>query len=759
MLADTHPDLTSCDREPIHEPGAIQPHGVLFAASAGDLRLTSVSANAGKYCGQPAAALLDVPLSRILAPASFSDVERALAQASAEPVRLARLGLSASPSLAWRGIVHAIADSVLLEAEMLPPDADVAALQQFDRFQQASQSLMGAHDVATTQSRLVEAVRRLTGYSRVLMYRFAPDWSGEVIAEDSDGQMPSYLGLHFPASDIPVQARALYATNAERQIPDSNYEKVPLLHRVPTSLDLSHVGLRSVSPVHCLYLRNMGVAAAMSVSVMRDGRLWGLVTCHHPSPRRVTPEIRQSCVLLAQIAAARLALVEAVEIARRSVAVKSLEGMLLNEAAEGEDNRSVLMNNSSLLLGLVGADGLALNCNGVVTVLGATPPAEPLSGVLKFLAARGPPELPAEQLVTEHFASHYAPAAGIAEAAGILAMPLGTAAGNGIVWFRGEMRQTVSWAGNPDKPVETVAGEARLTPRRSFEKWTQEVRGRSKPWSKTDLAAATSLRDTLVEVVVRRSAEIQRMNTLLVRSNQELESFAYIASHDLKEPLRQIEVFGSLLQRAFARKTDSAEKIDRWFDGISTSSKRLRALIDHLADFARIGSEAKVLAPVDIGALLASVLDDFSRQLTDARGTVACGPLPVLMCDATQMRQAIQNLIGNAIKYRHPDRALRIVVTATAPPPAPEAAAPLTWHFRDNGIGFDERHSERIFKPFERLHSAEDYDGSGLGLAICRKVIERHGGTITATSRLGEGSDFCVTLPVQLLPPDQASLP
>jgi light-regulated signal transduction histidine kinase (bacteriophytochrome) len=747
-------DLTECDREPIHLPESIQPHGILLALSTRDLRITAVSANLGMYCGTAPEALLGARLDT-LTDAAGVELLSSDPPAPGQSRGVARLRLPGGAGPAWRGVLHAQEEGLLLEAERLAPGAEADAVDHFDRLHAAIHNLQSAHDFGSTCRHLVTEVRRITGYSRVKLYRFDPDWSGEVIVEDSDGQMPSFLGLHFPASDIPAQARALYVSNGTRQIPDISYQPVRVLHSFPRPIDLSQIGLRSVSPIHLAYLRNMGVRASMSVSVLREGRLWGMVACHHPTAHRVPRDIIKACLLLSQVAASRLGLIEEAELARRDSTVKAVETRLLQQAAEAESRPGglpepeLLRHHSQdvldLLVDLLGASGLLLNIGGTTTVLGEAPSQSACAALLRWLADKG-----ADTLVTDHLAADYPAAAALLPAAGMLAIKLGSAADDFIIWFRPEITRTVTWAGSPIKLVVHSDGHERLSPRHSFAAWNEQVRDRARPWTAANIAAANRMRDTLMEIVARRATQIQRMNRQLIHINAELESFAYIASHDLKEPLRQIEMFSSLLQRAFGRDTDPADKIERWFACISTSTQRLRTLIDHLAQYSRLGSEARIFAQADAGQVLAEVLQSFSGQIAATNCTIETGPLPVIMCDAIQLRQVFQNLVGNAIKYRHPDRPplLRISAAPYQAPATGEAAMPMiAFRVEDNGIGFDERHSERIFKPFERLHSAEDYEGSGLGLAICSKVIERHGGTITASSRIGEGSVFTFTLP------------
>jgi light-regulated signal transduction histidine kinase (bacteriophytochrome) len=740
-------DLTECDLEPIHIPGATQPHGILFGLSRGDLRIEAVSENVADYVAQDALGLLDRPLAALLDGSCRDAVVEAACKTAGSSVRLAPIRLvgkladASSPPM--RTLIHSGPQGLMLEAELPSQQAALVAFDLFERFEAASSRLRAVGDVLTICHRLAEEVRSLTFYDRVKIYRFAPDWSGEVIAEASNNVLPSYLGLHFPASDIPPQARSLYTRNLERQIPDVGYTPVKLLQTSPGPLDLSLIGLRTVSPNHISYLKDMAVGASMSISILRQGALWGLVACHHHGAHYVPPELRQASVLLAQLAAWQLTVVEEAEIVRRSVDVKAIESDLLRATSDGQDYREGLQRNSAALLGLLQAGGMVLSGGGgIVFTLGETPEEAALSALLGWLATRGP-----DIFETDHLASRYPAGADLPEAAGILCVPLDGSPDKLMVWFRPELRRTVTWSGDPGQAAQLQAGPDR--PHRSFAAWTEEVRLRSRPWAPDELAAASGLRDMIVDVIARRAVELERLNDVLKQKNEDLEAFAYVAAHDLREPLRQIQTFGTLLERAFRRAGNPAENVDRWFDGIQTSAQRLRLLINDLADYSRLGRDAKPLVPVALDQLLEKVLIDFAQPIEDLSAHIEADKLPTLLCDPTQMRQVLQNLISNALKYRHADRPPHVRISVDTSNADRLDHPILKLVVADNGIGFEEPHSQRIFEPFERLHSNDIYEGSGLGLAICRKIIDRHGGSISAESRFGEGSVFSITLPVR----------
>jgi light-regulated signal transduction histidine kinase (bacteriophytochrome) len=743
--------LSSCHREPIHIPGSIQPHGVLLAMTPA-LEIIAVSANSRAALGIEPGALLGRPLGMFAATAPDAVAAAALNPGLGR--RMANLQLQGTTGNPWHALLHATPAQVLLEVELPAPDDRSTAKTSYelDSVDAGSRKLQAAETFDAVCDCLVREIRELTGFDRVMIYRFSPGWDGEVIAEARHDSVPSFLGLHFPASDIPPQARALYQRNPQRSIPDVDYQPVVLVQQGEAPIDLTDASLRSVSPIHRQYLRNMGVGASTSFSILRHGLLWGLVACHHRNQHRLPVGIGQTCVLLIHLAAWQLSMVEDLEMSRHAAGVKAFGLRLLQQATHGWSHRDSLLRNGPELLEVLGASGLALSYGDSLTTVGHTPSEAALRDLIGWVA-----EHAGDPFHSSHLAAVYPPAAGFPEVAGVMAVKLGSAAEDVLVWFRPEITRAVTWGGDPAKPA--IAGPEQLTPRTSFEAWTELVRGQSQPWLPHDAVAAEALRDALVSIIVRRSADLEQMNLQLLRSNEELDAFAHVAAHDLREPLRQIEIFGSLLERAFRNlNTPKASKptdVARWFEGIQTSALRLRTLVQDLAEYAQLGRRANPFTPVALADLLDLVRLDYSAVIEATEATIEAGALPVLVCDRTQMQQVLQNLVSNALKYRHPDRKPVIIVAAEAGAPTngitPQGLPALRLTVADNGIGFDDQHCELIFEPFQRLNSSDMYEGSGLGLSICRKIIERHGGTITARGRPGEGCVFEIIIPMRAL--------
>ncbi|RAI43544.1 ATP-binding protein [Rhodoplanes roseus] len=751
-------DLTSCDREPIHVPGQIQPHGLLLALVEPALTPVAVSANVEAFAGVAPGAVIGAPLSMLIGEASVARIAAVLAGddlAAVNPIAVS-LRMSAGDR-EFNGILHRHDGLTFLELE--PRGEDSPSSSFFREIRMAIRRLQTATDLKAACGIAAQEVRRITGFDRVKIYRFGTDWSGQVIAEERSDTIPSLYDFHFPASDIPAQSRALYTANPVRIIPDIGYRPSPLVpNRNPVTggpIDLSFAVLRSVSPVHIEYMVNMAVYGAMSVSIVRDGRLWGLVSCHNTLPRFVPFEIRQACELIAQVLTWQIGVLEEAEIIRHSARVRAVQQRLLHGLGGKKDVHAGLIGSGDEMLALMNATGFALSGFEGVTTYGQTLSEHEISDLVGWLACSESRDV----FETDCLADvHPASASDPERVSGVVAVPLGRASTFFMLWFRPEVAQTVTWGGDPHKPVRIGPLGGRLQTRASFDAWREVVRGRSRPWQPHEVVAAIEIRDLVVDVILSKAEELEGVNRQLARSNDELESFAYVASHDLKEPLRHIEAFAGLLKESLP--ADSEDRLGAMVGGIETSSRRLRALINDLAEYSRVGRQARPLAPVPLDEVLSDVLVDLRPVLEETEATVSAVALPVVLCDRSQIRQVLQNLISNALKYRHPGRLPAIAVRGAVEAGAAaeidrgsghDQARRVRITVEDNGIGFDEKYCEQIFEPFQRLHGPDEYEGTGIGLAICRKIVQRHGGSISASGRAGEGAVFTFALPMRTL--------
>ncbi|MHA0043864.1 ATP-binding protein [Deinococcus sp. PEB2-63] len=745
-------DLTNCDREPIHVPGAVQPHGALVALR-GD-RIVQFSANVPDLLGTPAGDLLGATLDTLLEPDLAAQVNGALASGELDRNPLFLLTAPVRDRGPFDLTAHRLDDLTVLEFEPLP-----GALVHADAYTLVRGTLArmnAAPDLARFVEVAAQEIQALTGFDRVMVYQFADDGTGTVIAERCAPGMTPYLGLRYPASDIPKQARALYVLNMLRIITDVNYDPAPMLAQPgEAALDMSYCVLRSVSPIHLEYLRNMGVGASMSISLLRGPELWGLIACHHNTPRALSPNVRAACELIGQVASVQLSAWQEKQDQSYQLHLKAAQSQLMERLAHTPDLLEALVGQDSRLLDFVDAGGAAVCLDGQVIRLGRTPDPEQLRALQDWL--RTQPD--SEVLHTRSLGELFPAASAYAESAsGLLAVQLSRLRGDHVMWFRPEELQTVAWGGDPNKPAEVAQdGSARLSPRRSFEAWQQTVRGRSAPWLTEEIEAARPLRRALLSLVLRRAEELRDLNEGLMRSNQELErsnadldAFAYIASHDLKEPLRGLHNYSVFLLEAYAQQLDE--------DGVAKLNtlvrltQRMDDLIDSLLLYSRVGRVDLNVRDTDLNDVLADVLDILSARFEQAGAEVTRGALPTLPVDRVRVGEVLNNLVSNAVKYN--DKPPRIEVGALPPGErgdliVPEGVPDQAWvlFVRDNGIGIRDRHFENIFRIFKRLHGRDQYGGgTGAGLTIVKKIIERHGGQIWPVSAVGEGTTFYFTL-------------
>jgi light-regulated signal transduction histidine kinase (bacteriophytochrome) len=369
----------------------------------------------------------------------------------------------------------------------------------------STSSLAGYHQACAEQ------VRSLTGFDRVMIYRFLEDGSGTVIAETKSEEMESYLGLHYPESDIPKQARELYRTNWMRSIPDVSYTPLPLHPETNPStrapLDLSHSVLRSVSPLHVQYLKNMGVGASMSLSIVHRDQLWGLIACHHRTPHFAPCDARAACEIFAQVYSLQLESRLHAETYEYSLQQRSVHQQMVTRLAREEHLSDGLIRYRPNLLDLIQADGVAVWVDGEFGEVGHTPGAAAVQSLVRQLDQREDEGV----FSTACLAEEVPECAGVlGDTAGLLALSVSRARKDYILWFRREIVETVTWAGNPTKAIQKVGTEERLTPRASFAAWRETVRGRSRPWQPNEIEAAQALRLSILEVVLRRIDQVAR---------------------------------------------------------------------------------------------------------------------------------------------------------------------------------------------------------------------------------------------------------
>ncbi|HEY0682540.1 MAG TPA: ATP-binding protein [Steroidobacter sp.] len=725
-------DLDLCAQEPIRIPGSIQPHGTLVVVDPESRRIVQASANAKALLGDAAGStVLGLSLTQLVGEAAERQIHGWFANPDSSYLRTLDINGQRLQVLG-----HQTAQGIILEFEQPPASEGETLEAYYPRVGRFMEDLPAYENIAELCSAAAREFRQISGFNRVLIYRFDAEWNGEVLAEDGDGVLPSYAGLRFPATDIPAQARELYRLNRLRVIPDANYTPVPLgppLHPADgMQLDLSFAALRSVSPVHLQYMRNMGTLASMSISVLVDDRLWGLVSCHNATPRRVNAQARTACDLLGKVLSQHIGARERGAYAAKRIELKRIESELLAKIAANDSFQSGLAANASAWLKIANASGAAVLDDDAVFTAGAAPSPERLRALAEKLQQQN-----ADSFVTDSLALQWPEFADIVDvASGVLAISISQLHPSYIFWFRPEVQRTVSWAGDPHEAKQVE--HERLTPRNSFACWKEQVKNRALTWSQAEIDGALDFRSAIINFVLRRAEERAELTSQLQRSNRELESFSYSVSHDLRAPFRHIVGYTQLLRD---RERSLSQQSQHYLDSINEAAASAGQLVDDLLSFSQLGRTALSVSPVDMQKVVQEIVRSVEPDVRDRHIEWRIQPLPSTTGDAGLLRQALFNIIDNALKYSR-DRSPAVIEIRGEQRPSESV-----YIVRDNGVGFDMAYAHKLFGVFQRLHRMEDFAGTGIGLALTQRIVERHGGWIEARGAVDEGAEFRFGIP------------
>lgn len=726
--------LQNCADEPIRIPGAIQPHGVLLTVDEASWVVQQASANASLLLGGADELRAGQPLSTWLGVDQADALREAVTLGALDeinPLSLRCGGQSVD------GLIHRHDGLLFLELERVEDQEAAKSLDQ--RLTRTLRRLQSAKSLADLYDISVREIRALTGYDRVLIYRFQEQGHGQVIAEAATPELDAYQGLFFPASDIPEQARELYRLNWLRIIPDAAYVPVPMLPALRPDngqpLDMSFAVLRSVSPIHCQYMQNMGVRSSMSISLLKDDRLWGLISCGNRQPLQVPHTLRAACQTIGQVLSMQISALEDVQAQRERQAKGELLKSLAVAMAEAEgDVYQGLVEHGSDLLALADAGGAAVVIEDAIHLFGQCPTHEQVRTLQQWLQQQ-----PTPVFETSNLSAVFAEACEYQRvASGLLAFTLPKPVVNAVMWFRPEIKDSVQWSGNPDASKVVVAN--RLQPRESFEVWKLQVDGTSRLWSVGDVYAATDLRRSALESDLSR--QVLREQDA-VRARDELVA---VVSHDLRSPLTVIVMQCGMMQRVIAADVSPASKrLNSAIDTLQRATARMTTLLEDLLDTSKIEAGRYLIAaqPLEVSQFFEdawSLLMPLAlNKFIDLSFTGE--PNLKIMADPERMFQVLSNLVGNAIKFTPKEGTISVTATVEG--------GFVAVNIVDSGPGIAPDQLPHVFERYWRIREGNP-SGTGLGLYISQGIIKAHGGELTATSELGVGSVFRFTVPLAI---------
>jgi light-regulated signal transduction histidine kinase (bacteriophytochrome) len=679
-------DLNACDREPIHIPGAIQPHGLLLVAEAsGD---HPVVAGAGDIEGRLTPDWLGRPLAELLG----QDIARLLHTLPSGPNASAPLPIEGIDER-FTATLHRAGAHLMLELEpvLAEPMSASTTLAWLDAI---ATGFERASDKQTLYDRAAVAFRTLTGFDRVMIYRFLDDDAGCVVAEDRDPALATFLNHHFPASDIPKQARALYIRNRTRTIPTVDYAPAPLRPAGFAGCDLSDVALRHVSPIHLQYLRNMGVEASASISIVKDGLLWGLVACHHNTPRLLSPDVRSTAATLASGLARQIRAKEEAAAYRERLALRAAEDSVVPRLNSEEPLRQAIIAVKDELRAMLHADGFAMVAGQQVETVGHCPGPDTLRDIARWVRERG-----GEPVATRALSALFPGALDHqVHASGLLAVPLFEEDAT-LLWLRAERIETIEWAGNPHKSVQLNPNET-LTPRASFASYSETVRGHSRGWTLEEIEASHRLRRRFHEA--RQHLQVRILNRELSRAL--LDKDALLAQKDV-------------LMKEVNHRVQNSLQLVASFLRLQAKTAGSGEVADHLAEAqARLAAVALVhrrlyrddqVESVDLGRYIDELVADMRTSLGADWGRhirLDLAPILVPTDRAVNIGLILTELVINATKYAYGG-----------------AAGPVSIAL--------EQHGNKL-----RLIVADDGrgkgDGEGFGSRMMDAMVQRLGGDI-----------------------------
>ena len=729
-------DITNCDRELIHIPGRIQSHGFMvvidtkaFVRYYSDNIVDFLDVNIQDLIGHKVEIIEEKfiecqPLGFINQLIYFGKNNK-----SFELTNPFLLTLAGKPFFL---IISTSADYYVLEFEPAVSDFDLNAQKKINR---SISEMLTEKNVQKLLFNTARQVKNIIRFDRVMIYRFSEKGHGQVVAEEKEPELESWLGMNYPASDIPKQARELYKINLTRLIADVQVETAAISTSADNDapLDLSFSQLRAVSPIHIQYLKNMGVCSSFSISLLYKEELWGLIACHNYTPRFIDYKSRDTSKMLGQILSSALEFRQDEE---NHIIQQIYEANISQLAKSLQKHVSIidaLTCDEITILNMTNASGCILVYEGMTTLLGQCPNQMQIEGLLDFIKNNIKDAIYSTASLSELY-----PTAKEFEkvASGLMLVVLSNMEENYIIWLKPESKQTMNWAGNPEKPVEVnQGGYMNLSPRRSFETWAEVVSGTSENWSLTEKNSVKRLKEEITYSINEKAGVIKSMNERLKSAYEELDTFSYTVSHDLKSPISAILGYAQII----AGDKSADNKWGTIASRIESRADQMNLMINEILEYSRIGRSEIEYKTINARFLIEEIVKDLQAIYTVLELTTHIGDTPQLRGDPMMVSQVFANLLGNAAKYSQESKPAVIRISGS------ESDATVTYIIEDNGMGIPEADLPHIFELFNRMSNVKELEGSDLGLAIVKRLIELHNVHLRVESEVGKGNKFFIS--------------
>jgi len=733
-------DLSNCDSEPIHIIGRIQPHGFLLVIDATTQKIEQVSQNLQTFLEIAPDVILGKNLQELVTPEEYATLLDLLQPA--QPV---------SPQLiSWQGhpffcFIHQSENKIILEGESYTASPDQEKLKYNNLLSGLNQRLSVLDNLQPAAEAVAEAYLTMLNYDRVEVIQFDPDWNSEVIAEARTARLNSYLGHHFPASDIPAQARDLLVKKHIRQIPNVHAKAVDIIPYynpttgAPTNIIQSE--LRNPSEIHLEYVKNMGVAATISFSILVKGKLWGLISCHNVAPIFITVWQRQIGDLIAKSFANIIQSMQEKRNVQQYNQFRRTEEMLIKQVNNYRDIRKGLFNPELNILQITESTGAALFLDNELTLFGNTPAYQEVEAIIEWLTEQNTDRIFCTRELTRsiHSASAYRKVA-----SGLIALEISRYNKEYLMFFKPEIKETRIWAGNPEKP--TLHQDNYLHPRLSFAKWEEVIKGKSLPWTLNEQEITQLLLKDVVAIRLRNQAtQMETLNkelhvateTLQVK-NKQLEDFAHIMSHNLRSPLVTIDGL-----HEFYTEEPNPENAAFAMERIKLVSINMAETIDDLNVILKTRLDQQIpVTKVLLAEVIEKEIQNLAAVIAQTQADIQLDlQVAAVMLPKIYVESILHNFISNALKYYSPNRTPIIVIRSWLEQNQVHISV------IDNGLGMDlKKMGHKLFGLYKTFHWKEN--AKGLGLYLTKLQVDALGGSIKVVSEPGQGTTFTVSFPV-----------
>lgn len=696
----------------------LQSHGSALVYSIDQEEVVAYANNLASFLGGAAGVAIGQSVAEVIGAENCQQLRQQREAQNQRPLTLGRCRL----------IPFFLEEQIVLEIESLP--ASDPSLDYALGLEELAKTTGTAEDIDDLLERVCTSFYEHLPFERVIFYQLEEGGTGLVRAECGVGELPSLLGVHFRERDFPEEAIRMHQKESVYNHTSSDVARPTVIghpDEAASEVINYHLSCRSSYPTLPQFLQSAGIATQLSVALTVDNRIWGVLFAHHRQP--ITPDFTtHSFARLAGVLIERklTTLITSLAQSKRMAANHSRTRIRESIASASDPVKGLIEGRFTLIDLIDDTKGAAISFDNELNLLGDCPSKEQVKDLIKWVRENHLRE-EEEVYFTTHLQGVYPPAADfIKTAAGLLFLPLDSSGRDCILWFRPENRRTIKYGSLAD----AKGSVQRFTP-------TEEIRqGHSKEWSSFHLKIAKDLQLYLRDVVMQRYAELREVNRRLKEAYDELESFSYTVSHDLRAPLRGIDGFAEIFLEDYGN--EISEDGRALILTIQNSAARMNQFISDILELSRIGRAQLTINEISVPQLVGEIKRDVPDLRMDRIGIEVQPDIPPIRGDKRQLKTVYSNLILNAIKYSSKEPQIFISI-GYEPHTGDEGGE---FFVRDNGIGIAPEHQQRIFGMFNRLVSEREYEGSGVGLALVRRIINRHRGTIRVESRVGEGATF-----------------